>query len=272
MRDTVATALTQSTAVHLAIPVDIQMAHIHAPQKALCSRGAGQRVHNHLPCETELVDLARLFAERMRDPEHAFIVAIGRRGVDAASDILALARLLHAPIVTMLDAKGSVPETDPLCVGCVSIFGNPGLEIPATLIERCSTVVSFGVDNHMTLLVGTDGLQLRQHIEFDYDSSLIETRFQARERTREKARERIRERERDIEKVVSPLTETRFQARLFPSLPSSTPSLLVLSPFHSFPPDFRPSPRLPPALPPLITAGAISPGTIDPSVLGLGGR
>ena len=194
MRDTVATALTQSTAVHLAIPVDIQQSHIHAPRKALCSRGAGKRVHNHLPCEAELSELARLFAQRMRDPAHEMIVAIGRRGFDAAGDILRLARLLHAPIVTMLDAKGAVPETDPLCVGCVSVFGNPGLEIPARLIERCRTVVSFGVDNHLTLLVGTDGLQLRQHIEFDYDSSLIETRFQARGGERG-ARERDRERE-----------------------------------------------------------------------------
>ena len=113
MRDTVATALTQSTAVHLAIPVDIQQAHIRAPRKALCSSGAGQRVHHHLPCEEELVELARAFAERMRDPAHEFIVAVGRRGIDAAGDILNLARLIHAPVVTLLDAKGAVPETDP---------------------------------------------------------------------------------------------------------------------------------------------------------------
>ncbi len=73
-----------------------------------------------MPCTEELEALACAFAERMRDPAHKFIVAIGRRGVDAAADVLALARLIHAPVVTMLDAKGSVPESDPICVGCVS--------------------------------------------------------------------------------------------------------------------------------------------------------
>jgi acetolactate synthase-1/2/3 large subunit len=180
MRDSVATALTHSTAVHLAIPVDIQQAHIRAPKRALCSSAAGQRVHNHLPCDDELTQLAAAFSARLLDPSHEFLVAVGRRGLSAVGDILSLARLLHAPIVTTLDAKGAISEADPLCAGCAGVFGNPGLEIPAALIERAATVVSFGVDNHATLLVGTDGLQLRQHIEFDVDSTLIETRFQAR--------------------------------------------------------------------------------------------
>ena len=60
-----------------------------------------------------LEHIASAVAERMRDPAHEFIVAVGRRGIDAAGDILNLARLIHAPVVTLLDAKGAVPETDP---------------------------------------------------------------------------------------------------------------------------------------------------------------
>ena len=56
-----------------------------------------------------------------------------------------LAELTSCPIVTRLDAKGSVDESHPLCIGCVGVHGKPGLHAAARIIDASTLIVAFGV-------------------------------------------------------------------------------------------------------------------------------
>jgi thiamine pyrophosphate-dependent acetolactate synthase large subunit-like protein len=188
LRDAVATALTKSTCAHLAIPVDVQAStpcpiDVHRP---FCAAHAAERVSSAYYNGGGInMSLLQHIAHDLTlpDPHHQerqrILIAVGVRAISAGPEILNLAEILHAPIVTRLDAKGCIDENHALSLGIVGVHGKPGLERAAAVIETADIVLNFGVSDMTLLLCNTAGLQIRPMIEFEPTALLVNTRFRA---------------------------------------------------------------------------------------------
>ena len=184
MRDAVAIALTQRACVHVAVPVDIQGMEISAPShlcsaqpEAIRARAAGARPNS------EKLDAV---VERLANKNERIVIAVGldaRHAVadpqECSNEILALAQLLHSPVVTRLDAKGAIDESHPLCMGVIGVHGKPGLANAASVIETSTLVLAFGVGDLHVLLCDQYGMQVRDLIEVALDGMAISTKFRA---------------------------------------------------------------------------------------------
>ena len=178
MRDAIAIAFTQRACVHVAVPVDIQVAPIKIPTRCLASSPAEilQRVKGRRPHPAaSLEQLANLLSS---DTERVVFV-IGLEAREAGKEILALAKLVDAPVVTRLDAKGSVDEMDANAIGVVGVHGKPGMATTAAVIDESSLIVAFGVPELSVLLCDLNGLQKRKLVEVATDSYGVCTRFEA---------------------------------------------------------------------------------------------
>jgi thiamine pyrophosphate-dependent acetolactate synthase large subunit-like protein len=184
LRDGVATALTQRTCAHLAIPVDIQAARSPIPLKQFCAAHAVLRarpIHN----DKSLIEAT---AEALVGPTDHIprnIIAVGLRGCyydgkeGNGAAIMELAEALNAPVLTRLDAKGVVDENHPLSFGVVGVHGKPGMELAAALISSSDRVISIGVDDETLLATNVAGLQIRKVVEIEPDAYGLSTRFEA---------------------------------------------------------------------------------------------
>jgi thiamine pyrophosphate-dependent acetolactate synthase large subunit-like protein len=90
---------------------------------------------------------------------------------------LSIAETLGVPVVTTLDAKGSVREDHPQVLGVFGIFGRPGMEASAKLVTTASTIVSFGVDDHTQLIfLNKAGSQTAHLVQINH-AALHDLRF-----------------------------------------------------------------------------------------------
>lgn len=184
LRDAVATALSQRTCAHLAIPVDIQAAPSPLPPKHFCASHATIGIKNRSVDATEIRKVAETLAGKPEERPPRNVLAVGLRAIDSSTGnvseaILDLAEALNAPVLTRLDAKGAVDETHPLAFGIVGVHGKPGLEQAAALISTSDRVISIGVSDETILLCNSAGLQIRRLIEIQPDAFAVSTRFEA---------------------------------------------------------------------------------------------
>ena len=121
--------------VHVDLPVDIQNAEVpEAAVKAVhVPRRRGPRK-----------DLSRLldavkFIEEAEAP--VIMVGGGARWSSAGSDILRLAEMIQAPVVTTLMGKGSVSEDHPLVLGPVGMHGKM---VATYVLNNCDTIIALG--------------------------------------------------------------------------------------------------------------------------------
>ena len=177
MRDALSHAITQRTAVHLAIPEDIQ-ATMLSPEHHLNIRHFDmfQEVMHKVACSEE--SLARVVRFLREFAAMRIVVGVGHLAVGVGAEVTELAELLNAPIVTRLDAKGVIDESHPLCLGVVGIHGNPGLEVTRDILESADAVIAVGVEDQMQgQMVLYDGSQARDLVLIMPDSSSFTGRF-----------------------------------------------------------------------------------------------
>jgi len=176
LRDAVAKAITLRTCVHLAIPVDIQAAPSPLPLKYFCAADARKGLV-FPDVRQEVIDSV---AEELFGKVNV-VIAVGQRCVSAGPKILELAEKLHSPVLTRLDAKGSVDESHPLAMGVIGVHGKPGMEVAAQLLQTAHLVLSFGNHDDTLLICNNAGLQIRPiiHFEPDASASLLNMRFKA---------------------------------------------------------------------------------------------
>jgi len=179
MRDALAHAMTQRTAVHLAVPEDIQKALLQ-PEQQLPASGlvpALRAMHAGPASEEEVASAAALLGQR-RAHRARMLLAVGHLAVGLGPQVTALAEALNAPMVTRLDAKGIVDEGHPLCLGVVGVHGNPGLEVTRDLVESADLIISCGVEDQMLgQLVLADGMQTKELLLIQPDTSAMSARF-----------------------------------------------------------------------------------------------
>jgi thiamine pyrophosphate-dependent acetolactate synthase large subunit-like protein len=156
LRNAIAVALREKTAVHLALPVDIQSKLISPPR----THGAAEVAQIEYQASEARLMIA---ANAMRDPQMRVVIALGHRAATElereghdhrhANPYVRLAETLNAPIVTQLDAKGCVDESHSLAYGVLGVFGNPGLDAARTLVSSADLVLLFGVDRQAVDLI-----------------------------------------------------------------------------------------------------------------------
>lgn len=184
LRDAVATALTKRTAVHLAVPVDVQASPSPLELRHFCASHASVRLMPHGMDDAEIRAAALTLVGHEHQPHPRTVIAVGLRATEYPTSslgpcILNLAEALDAPVLTRLDAKGVVDERHPLSFGVIGVHGKPGLEKAASLISTADRILSIGVQDETLLLCNSAGLQIRKCVEVQPDALAAGTRYNA---------------------------------------------------------------------------------------------
>jgi len=150
--------------VHIDLPLDVQREEVDPARIE----------QNHVPRKRPKRDLSRLldairFIEEAESP--VIMVGGGARWSQAGSDILRLAEMLQAPVVTTLMGKGSVPEDHPLVLGPVGMHGKM---VATYVLNNCDTIIALGTrfSDRSTGKLSEFGRQQRI-VHVDIDSSEV---------------------------------------------------------------------------------------------------
>ncbi|MCG8371709.1 MAG: thiamine pyrophosphate-dependent enzyme [Proteobacteria bacterium] len=75
------------------------------------------------------------------------IVIVGYGAREAMDDVIDLAEILHAPVLTTFKAKGQIPDRHPLAAG---VLGRSGTPVASWFMNECDLILAFGASfsNH----------------------------------------------------------------------------------------------------------------------------
>lgn len=115
------------------------VAHVALPSDILASSGPGStaiRAPEPFLAPSPAVDLQAIrtasdLLTRAQNP----VIVMGRGAISEASNVLALAEKLNAPLITSLFAKGSVPEDHPLVMGPIGEAGTDAARAAASTAD-----------------------------------------------------------------------------------------------------------------------------------------
>eukprot|EP00929_Paragymnodinium_shiwhaense_P105125 TRINITY_DN7004_c0_g1_i2.p1 TRINITY_DN7004_c0_g1~~TRINITY_DN7004_c0_g1_i2.p1 ORF type:complete len:641 (-),score=116.34 TRINITY_DN7004_c0_g1_i2:140-2062(-) len=181
LRDAVAKAITMRTCVHLAIPVDVQAAPSPLPLRQFCAADSRHGLVFPDVRQSVINSVAEELLGIIASGRPRVIIGVGHRCAKAGPEILKLAERIHAPVLTRLDAKGSIDESHPLSMGVIGVHGKAGMEVAAELIQTAHLVLSFGNHDDTLLICNLAGIQIRPVIHFEPDAaaSLANMRYRA---------------------------------------------------------------------------------------------
>ncbi|HKZ90061.1 MAG TPA: biosynthetic-type acetolactate synthase large subunit [Thermoplasmata archaeon] len=150
--------------VHIDLPLDVQRDEV--PEAALKVA--------HVPRKQTKKDLSRLLdAIRFIEEAEAPVILVGGGGrwSQAGQEVLRLAELIHAPVVTTLMGKGSVPEDHPLVLGPVGMHGKM---VATHTMSSGDTIIALGTrfSDRSTGKLSEFGKQQRI-VHVDIDSSEV---------------------------------------------------------------------------------------------------
>jgi thiamine pyrophosphate-dependent acetolactate synthase large subunit-like protein/nitrite reductase/ring-hydroxylating ferredoxin subunit len=128
-------AIVERDVAHLIFPDDVQTLPTNGA--AAASGPAGRVASSAIePPEDALEDaLARL--KKSKRP----IVIVGYGARDAMNDVIALAELLNAPVLTTFKAKGQIADSHPLAAG---VLGRSGTPVASWFMNECDLILAFG--------------------------------------------------------------------------------------------------------------------------------
>ncbi len=149
--------------VHIDIPVDIFTSDITEEQMS-----KEVRVPKPKRNLSDLLDAIKLLENAERP---TIMVGGGVAWSQAGPDIVRLAELLMAPIVTTLMAKGSVPENHPLVLG---VCGMHGRQVANYALNNCDVLLAIGTrfSDRVTGKLSEFGMKTKV-VHVDIDSSEI---------------------------------------------------------------------------------------------------
>ena len=151
--------------VHIDLPVDIQNAEV--PESAVKAAHVPRRRGSRKDL-SRLLDAIK-FIEEAEAP--VIMVGGGARWSTAGSDIVRLAEMIQAPVVTTLMGKGSVAEDHPLVLGPVGMHGKM---VATYVLNNCDTIIALGTrfSDRSTGKLSEFGKQQRI-VHVDIDSSEV---------------------------------------------------------------------------------------------------
>ena len=130
--DMISFATTQHDVAHLVIPDDVQTLP-PAPDVPPTTAAAPNRLLLTASDTAKIADL-------IRASENPLFV-VGKGGMRASGEIIALAERVDAAVATTFPAKGCIPEDHPLATG---VLGRSGTPVSAAMQTRSDLIVLFG--------------------------------------------------------------------------------------------------------------------------------
>jgi len=164
-RNAFTAAITSNRCAHLAIPVNVQAASIEARTHFCLGTAFQQSPHSASSVIVEALVMA--LRSEIKANRHVMI-ACGYRAHNLGDLVERIAELMHAPVLTSFDGKGTVDEHHPLSYGVVGVYGNVGTPAALDLMEHCETVIGICVNDWSELIVDSvSGLQVRKFVQID---------------------------------------------------------------------------------------------------------
>jgi thiamine pyrophosphate-dependent acetolactate synthase large subunit-like protein len=155
--------------VHIAVPVDV----LSLPGDGALSADAAEtreRMRPDPPPDDQIERAAQLLAAAS-----APLILLGGGARDAGPQAIALAERLAAPIGLTINARGTVPDSHPLCLGSALSFA-PVDE----LLRRADATLLVGAELSSLELWGLDRpLELRDLVRVDIDAAQLDRRWPA---------------------------------------------------------------------------------------------
>lgn len=124
--------------VHISIPADIAQAkfleQIPSPQPDLEKQPPARYAEGAMQAAEELLNHAQ---------RPAIVLGLSALRGRAGGEILQLAEVLRAPVITTPKAKGVMPETHPLFLGVIDMAGDSSI---AALLDSADLIIAIGCD------------------------------------------------------------------------------------------------------------------------------
>lgn len=145
------TALLERDVAHLIFPDDIQTQPSDTPAAGPQGRIGAPVV---LPIDEDVAAALELINNAKRP-----IIIIGHGAWDARSDIIAMAEVLGAPVLTTFKGKGLIPDSHPNAGG---VLGRSGTPIASWFMNECDLQIVLGSSfaNHTGINPGTPTIQV----------------------------------------------------------------------------------------------------------------
>lgn len=158
-------ALASNRCTHLAVPINVQQDEI-VGRSHFCLGTAFQSRVTTPATRLQVDTLAMALRTEIESKRHV-LIACGYRAHTVGREVERLAELLHCPILTSFDGKGTTDEKHPLSFGVVGVYGNAGTPSSVDLLEDCDTVIAICVNDLTELITNKSGLQIRRLIQID---------------------------------------------------------------------------------------------------------
>ena len=148
-------AIVERDVAHLIFPDNVQTLPASDPTPS----GPEGRVSvpRVAPADEVVVDAVDLIKQSKRP-----IIIVGYGAREAMDDVIELAEVLNAPVMTTFKAKGQIPDSHPLAAG---VLGRSGTPIASWFMNECDLILALGssFSNH------TGITPKRTIIQVDYD-------------------------------------------------------------------------------------------------------
>lgn len=158
-------SLASNRCTHLAIPIDVQQDTIVGRTHFCLGTAFQSRVTTPAP-QLQVDALVMALRTELESKRHV-VIACGYRAHAVGREVERLAELLHCPVLTSFDGKGTVDENHPLAYGVVGVYGNVGTPSAVDLLQDCDTIIGICLNDMTELLTNKSGLQIRRLIQID---------------------------------------------------------------------------------------------------------
>jgi thiamine pyrophosphate-dependent acetolactate synthase large subunit-like protein len=166
-RNAFTVAIASNRCAHLAVPINVQQERVEA-RTHFCLGTAFQTRSCIAASMVQIEAFAMALRHEISSGRRVLLACGYRANVKSVGYLVErLAELMHAPILTSFDGKGTVDEHHPLSYGVVGVYGNAGTSGSVDLLANCDTVVGVCVSDYTELLTDGHGLQVRKLLQVE---------------------------------------------------------------------------------------------------------
>ena len=175
-RNAFSIATNSSRCAHLAVPINVQQEKVVARTHFCVQKNPATTI----PATRLQIDTLIMALRGEIESKRHVLIACGYRAHKVGEEIERIAELMHAPVLTSYDGKGTVNERHPLSFGVVGVYGNAGTPSSVNVLDDCDTVIAICCSDLTELIASKSGLQIRRLIQIDDHMAAADTlRFSA---------------------------------------------------------------------------------------------
>ena len=128
-------AMVERDVAHLIFPDDVQT--LPAKESAMASGPDGRMASPAIEPAADVMAEAIALISKSKRP----IIIVGYGAGDAMANVIELAKILNAPVLTTFKAKGQISDHHPLAAG---VLGRSGTPVASWFMNECDLIIAFG--------------------------------------------------------------------------------------------------------------------------------